>query len=427
MTRFSIHTEWEDPKRAKGSELSATWASLRIEAGHEGEESVVSRYYDHDFNTVKNQVYGPLYPLAEWVAFNWFHLLYGTSRTAERKQDLRFGAEGFALPKLRFVPEGESVRLAWFPYHHDAARVDFLAHGESVVPRDRVELELSNFLNRVVGRLEEKGIRNSPLQAEWKAILELEDEERIFCQAAAALGLEPFSMEEELEDQILKAASLVGPELLEEFFPAADTHGLIEKAEAIASAMKTIEIGRNENSSLEKLRLRLNGLEASPLAWERGYELAKCVRSQLNLEGAAVSEALLREFVNPEELGLLDAIPRIDGLVSRNCSAVGSAVSSVLLTRRPETAKFALARILCESLRLAESRSTLVTKERTDRQKLSRAFAAEFLAPAEEIGRRLPGRVIYRDNVDELAGEFEVSALVIENQIKNHGLGWIED
>ena len=59
----------------------------------------------------------------------------------------------------------------------------------------------------------------------------------------------------------------------------------------------------------------------------------------------------------------------------------------------------------------------------TDRQAFSRAFAAEFLAPAEGLRERLrDASVVEAEGVDDLAAEFGVSSIVIRRQIDNHDL-----
>ena len=59
-------------------------------------------------------------------------------------------------------------------------------------------------------------------------------------------------------------------------------------------------------------------------------------------------------------------------------------------------------------------------------QRASRAFAAEFLAPADALTRHVTGPVSFSD-IDELGDEYGVSSLVIEHQIENHRLGSLTD
>ncbi len=66
--------------------------------------------------------------------------------------------------------------------------------------------------------------------------------------------------------------------------------------------------------------------------------------------------------------------------------------------------------------------SALVTVARTDRQKCNRAFAAEFLAPAQWIRERIDGSQVSPDEMDDWAQELGVSTVVVGHQIENHRL-----
>jgi len=61
-----------------------------------------------------------------------------------------------------------------------------------------------------------------------------------------------------------------------------------------------------------------------------------------------------------------------------------------------------------------------VSKLRTDRQQMSRAFAAEFLAPHEMLRRDLSGSWVTAEEIDDVASESGVSSFVIRQQIENH-------
>ncbi|KGO32810.1 hypothetical protein JT06_18235 [Desulfobulbus sp. Tol-SR] len=58
----------------------------------------------------------------------------------------------------------------------------------------------------------------------------------------------------------------------------------------------------------------------------------------------------------------------------------------------------------------------------TERQKRNRAFAAEFLAPADAIRKRLTAGEVSQEDIDDLAGDMGVSPFVVEHQIVNHRL-----
>jgi Zn-dependent peptidase ImmA (M78 family) len=66
-----------------------------------------------------------------------------------------------------------------------------------------------------------------------------------------------------------------------------------------------------------------------------------------------------------------------------------------------------------------------VSKLRTARQQMNRAFAAEFLAPHERLRGNLSGATIGEDELDDLAADDGVSVFVIRHQIGNHNLAQV--
>lgn len=69
MAQISFNADWLDVSGVNGAELAATWASLRIQAG----DSIITKVIAPDTNKVRDSVFAPLYPLAEWFATNWWH------------------------------------------------------------------------------------------------------------------------------------------------------------------------------------------------------------------------------------------------------------------------------------------------------------------------------------------------------------------
>ena len=106
MPRLSFEIDWVDAEGIRGTELSATWAALQIRAG----EYVVTRVLDARAKTVRDYVYVPVYPFAEWLATNWWFLTHEFgSPTKEgdpefhRRHSLGANREGYAFPSLEAV------------------------------------------------------------------------------------------------------------------------------------------------------------------------------------------------------------------------------------------------------------------------------------------------------------------------------------
>ena len=72
MQSLEFNFEWEPAPGIKGHELALTWASLSVRVN----DSVLTRVLDHTVGQVRDRIRVPLYPLAEWLATNWWFLLY---------------------------------------------------------------------------------------------------------------------------------------------------------------------------------------------------------------------------------------------------------------------------------------------------------------------------------------------------------------
>ena len=76
-----------------------------------------------------------------------------------------------------------------------------------------------------------------------------------------------------------------------------------------------------------------------------------------------------------------------------------------------------------EYLHASAEKVNLITKVSTPNQKRCRAFAAEWLAPAELLQDDLKGRSqLCEDDVSELAEKYQTSEFVIKHQLENHRL-----
>jgi hypothetical protein len=136
MNQLRFVFEWQDPAGARGEELRATWASLSILI----DDKPVTELQDRRTKSVRTGIFLPLFPLAEWLAENWWFLQSesewpGTAKSREfdRRHNLRWAREGFVLPSLRFVTLGEDIEVLWEPLDIPNAGIGFLASGHAVM------------------------------------------------------------------------------------------------------------------------------------------------------------------------------------------------------------------------------------------------------------------------------------------------------
>lgn len=99
----------------------------------------------------------------------------------------------------------------------------------------------------------------------------------------------------------------------------------------------------------------------------------------------------------------------------------------VTVPRGQPGTRFLIARALGEYLGRSTPGPSLLSSLSTDQQAQSRAFAAEFLAPAEALQQRLADSDMEPERADDLAEAFGVSSQLIRHQVRNHALATIID
>jgi len=175
MTCLNIDCEWESPEGARGDELRATWARMKIAVG---EQETITRVEDRNSESVRSAIYAPAYPLAEWIVTNWWSLLYEVpsphrlSNGYHRRHNIRTASEGYALPSLDIQPEGSRIIISWQKSQHPVKRINFLSEGRAAIERAEIEDSLTSFVTKVITRLNDQGIDDTLLVDEWKAIQE---------------------------------------------------------------------------------------------------------------------------------------------------------------------------------------------------------------------------------------------------------------
>jgi len=427
MTRFRLNFSWIDPLGAKGDEFRATWAQLEIIV----DGQVLSRLLDDDLNAVRNHIYLPLYPVAEWLAENWWSLFYEAETDAPRpgaleRHNLRFAGEGFFLPDLGIYPVGDLLQLTWRSGTRQGWAGEFLRSGSTTLPRAVVKGELNRFVEAVLARLDERGITDTYLARTWNEIHNLQPDQLDFCRTAGALGLDPFSLNEEAVTAIIDAheqlEKLPGfhEDVEREFFQSANLDCVREQShDFFHTADRLVKAAVPVNGSLSSTDLKLHS-DQQP--WAEGYRLAREVREQLGLQDHRFNGlADLKARVTTSDLPIIDmspaSLPRAAFTRTENRAAFGLPQSSF------ETGRiFSFARAVGSFL--ATSRSLgIVTGSQTYEQKMNRAFAAELLAPAHLLEDHFAGRLITDDSTEEIASQLSVSPLVIQHQVENHGLG----
>jgi hypothetical protein len=429
MTDLRFELDWESVSGSRGDELAATWARLAIRVG----DATVTSVNDYRSRALRDHVLIPLYPLAEWLATHWWLLLYEVPTPGredyERRHNLRFGREGFALPDLSIEPSGERTSLKWRAFDLPDARIGFTGAGTCNLELEGVRQSFADLIETVLARLDQQGVAETYLHREWQAIQSADEDEAAFCIAAARLGQDPYAIEQPLSQAIVTAANRLPAHWQEEFFNIADARTIEEQATLVNEARALAMGTAGQFESLVELRAETEKIHPKRAPWDQGYRVARTLRQRLGLAAeplgndAELTAALKIPSLGYTRFGEPGARRWLDGLVE----CADDEGPAFLTTKSwDQQVRFAFCRGLFEYLTVPDTPSALTTAARTDRQQRNRAFAAEFLAPADWLRGRIVGTWASADEMDDWAAKLGVSEEVVRRQIQNHRLAFVE-
>ena len=417
---MSVHFRfgWVDAGPSPDKLAQSTMATLSVEAGG----ATVTSVLDRANRIYSDEVVVPLFSVAEWLVTNWWHIWYEVGDASEQRpafesrHNLAFAGDGFVLPSLNMIPASGRVHLQWTRYKPRHARIEFVDEGRQSVERDELESELRNLIDAVIERLHgrpETGAAADNLGRAWNAINDLDADERDFSRAAALLGIDPFDVRDSVADAIVAFWERADPSIREDALAIASENSLTRVGRWLDEAIDTLAEDHNNNAWAD-IRGALPPL-ATAEPWARGYALARAARERIAANGGPTDFARHGPMAIPQH-ETQPPTRRIHGLVGADTPACMTAPRGQTGTR------FLIARALGDYLGRSAPSLGMLSSLATDRQAQSRAFAAEFLVPAESLRRLLSGDSVDAERTDELAQEFRVSSELIRRQIQNHDL-----
>jgi hypothetical protein len=428
---LKVHWEWQAAPGVKSPEHRATWARIEIAVGADR----VTLVEDADSSSSRRSVYCSLYPLAEWVAFNWWLLkansrpmlsvgaphgvpvgLPGREGADARRHCMRSIGDGFLWPNLYILPDGTETLLRWSADRQFMAgrRIRYISQGYQFVDSDQVMQSLAGTVEAVIIRLADQGISNLPLHEEWEAITSADADEVEFCVAAARLGLDPYSEADGVEEALERASRSLEGAMLEDFLNSVNPNKLDSGLDWVVSTQDAVARAADDHGEILSVADAVRSEDVGRMPpWQLGWRQARRVRRELG-SGATEKvepESYVGSLNRPSGDRGLQAVGGVGQNENGIAVALGGAAGS-------DARRFTLSRALWHFL-ADDSRFFLITSTYAERQKVERAFAAELLAPADGIRALLQDDEFVEDDLDEIAEHFGVSPRVIELQVQN--------
>jgi hypothetical protein len=324
---------------------------------------------------------------------------------------------GYALPKILMVALGKSIEIAASPRGVPLADVQFKQRAHVSCARGIVEEQLTNFVQSVVDRLNERRVNESWLQDTWAMILETGPEEQQFCQFAGALGLSPY----DIDDTIAGMLERLQPELGDGFLMDLCLAATAEKFPGMALiAQQAHEIVGNAPAStlLPIASIEPPKENLSLPAYRRGVQAAHLLRKRLGISDTDMRGAT--KIFERFEIDTTLRAPLSSNSVSDQTAVTGAVLRNEnlmkvgLLQEKETKRRFAGARAIFSawsSEGLSETR--LLTSAVTRDQQANRAFAAELTAPQALVKSWAKSGRLSASALFDLAAELQISADVV--------------
>lgn len=408
--------EWIDGGPNASAEERATLCDLRIVVGGVNACS----HLDDVAHESYEAIVVPAVYLAEGIATDWWNIFGGR----DCKRPIWPYRTGFILPDLSFGCNGSTFEISSEQMRSENPSVRFWKVDAETISRDEADHELAGFVQKVVDRLSETSIVGSEVQLRWNRVSEsrLDPDENAFCEAAGALGLDPYAISDRDSDFIISAGEVLSGAPLTEFLAGVSSlhlsrrHGALDSVATAARVEGPYSRLPELRSAVEEVNSGLRQRRDDEGVWGPAYRLARAFRQTIGVGGGFEFDSLrsIAGKLGNSSFERCDGLSEVEGVVTR-----GADMHVHLRTPRYRASwseNFNLARGIGDVVCFPEEGPSVINRlHGAERQAAGRAFAAEFLAPVEAVwGMQQEGY-----DVNEIAGRFVVDTRVIQHQIEN--------
>jgi hypothetical protein len=332
---------------------------------------------------------------------------------------------GFVWPRLVFASDGETVEVICHRTNaHPTEPIRYLEEFRESMPVQVFERTIDAFIVLVLARLDAMGLSNTELAGMWQELQaeRIDPEATIYRRLEAQLGFEPDEAPGETVSRFMTLSSEAGEAAMAEIAlvcAGVDPNQRLNEVLEVARS-QGIEGEIRLPDDWSQWLVRPEFQQSAP--WERGRLLARHVRASWALGTDRIDDTRLADILHADIHSdqLTIGAQRPLGLGVRNGSP--HRVKLLFHRRHHRARRFEAARFIADMLAApAEDHWLPTTDTATARQKLQRAFAAEFLCPITTLQAYLNGD-LSEEAIEEAGEHFEVSSVMVRSHLANNGL-----
>lgn len=361
-----------------------------------------------------------LYGIAHGLAHEWW-TIFGSR---DRSTSLTKFRNGYLFPDIRIQFDGAALEISANQLEYKNPQVRFWAGPAEVMSRAAGEELLEDLVTKILQRLDKRGIHETGAHLRWQRVQSsrAQDDEARFCEAAGSLGLDPYKIADEPSRFIESSEGLFEGEALIDFISG----GAASDHDRLVDWVQRMKNDRSSQYRLPDLASQVDAAMKSEKsdnvmpAWAVGYRRARAMRKVLGVrQGHKFSS--FQDIARAFGAGMnYNVAPKVDGIRALRSERPDG--WQIHLRNHGDSSEaqaqhlFAMARALGDAACFPETKLSPINDiHNSYRQAAGRAFAAEFLAPLDEI------RSMLEDKHDQvtIADAFAVSTSVVERQIEN--------
>lgn len=420
--KFSIDFEWLTKDFGENFDR-VTFAEIVIRVNG----LVATELKDEAGKTTRQKARLPAYDLAMWLTYNWWRLLWEPERPdlLSWKTSHMLGAvgNGYLWPDLRFSSDGATVTVTSNQTSRGKGEpVRYLnAFVETVSVKDFKD-GIQAFVDGVIVRLMDEGIKNTELSELWQEVREETRDRKKkghFRKLESIMGFDPGEAPDSLMDKLKVDEDIYGSSAVEEMVALEREHSSEAASLLWYETKRQAEQIKIPDTTILRDQI-LKTIDTNEVTWKQAEAAANIVRKKWALTGPVKTKhfcdllGISEEFVqNP--LSVRSSISA--GFRNGNINGV----SVFLNSPYPANRRFAMARLIGDHLRISDEAEKLlpVTAVKTMRQAFQRAFAQEFLCPYGDLNEFLGKEKPTDEMIDNAASHFGVSSRAIVTTLVN--------